>query len=428
MVVAAVVVAGQAAFARTQGGSASVPPSEKAATPESSAGEAGRERINTRLIENAASIQEREAELVTLEGNLKRLETEEQEKRGSLKERHAKIVTLLAALQRMGRNPPPVMATPRKDALEMVRSAMLLSAAFPELRDKALALGQDIEDLARVIAEAGAKRDQVKADLARLGDEKTRLSGLLAEKKEALKSWQPEIAEVGREMNAVSTQAADPNQLIDQATKVVTAKTGLGAYDAALRSGLGAPAPPAGKEAPPQTKGVEVAAVAPRPPSVVELAPIGGPRGDRAGRMKPARPFHLARAQLPLPAQGRRVIAFGDKTKGGKSSNGMVIETRVNAQITSPCDGWILYAGQFRSYGQLLIINAGDGYHVILAGLSQIDVQPGQFVLAAEPVGTMGGGPAGSRNQSETAVLYVEFRKDKHPIDPNPWWVAKVQQ
>jgi murein hydrolase activator len=98
--------------------------------------------------------------------------------------------------------------------------------------------------------------------------------------------------------------------------------------------------------------------------------------------------------------------------------------------VTSPCDGWIVYAGEFRSYGQLLIINAGGGYHVLLAGLSQIDVQPGQFVLAAEPVGTMNGWsmqaqPAAVNN---APVLYVEFRKDGTPIDPDPWWVSGHQK
>jgi murein hydrolase activator len=91
-----------------------------------------------------------------------------------------------------------------------------------------------------------------------------------------------------------------------------------------------------------------------------------------------------------------------------------------------------VYAGEFRSYGQLLIINAGDGYHILLAGMSQIDVQPGQFVLAAEPVGTMSGTPKTSPSAAQTnaPVLYVEFRKDGRPIDPDPWWVAgqeKVQ-
>ena len=93
-------------------------------------------------------------------------------------------------------------------------------------------------------------------------------------------------------------------------------------------------------------------------------------------------------------------------------------------------DGWIVYAGEFRSYGKLLIINAGGGYHVLLAGLSQIDVQPGQFVLGAEPVGTMSGWsqqvqPAAANS---APVLYIEFRKDGTPIDPDPWWVQGHQK
>jgi murein hydrolase activator len=79
-----------------------------------------------------------------------------------------------------------------------------------------------------------------------------------------------------------------------------------------------------------------------------------------------------------------------------------------------------------------LIINAGGGYHILLAGLSQIDAQPGQFVLAAEPVGTMSGSSVSAQPKSQTnsPVLYVEFRKDGRPIDPDPWWVEgqnKVQ-
>jgi septal ring factor EnvC (AmiA/AmiB activator) len=173
----------------------------------------------------------------------------------------------------------------------------------------------------------------------------------------------------------------------------------------------------------------------------VELAPGVSLVPGSPGRIKPAIAFNVAKGKLPMPAQGRRVLSFGEKTQYGGQSKGLVLETRHNAQVTSPCDGWIVYAGEFRSYGQLLIINAGGGYHVLVAGLSQIDVQPGQFVLAAEPVGTMSGVPrtaqittqvsAQDSAQTSSPVLYVEFRKDGQPIDPDPWWVAghqKVQE
>jgi septal ring factor EnvC (AmiA/AmiB activator) len=121
------------------------------------------------------------------------------------------------------------------------------------------------------------------------------------------------------------------------------------------------------------------------------------------------------------------VLTFGDTTANGRKSQGLVMETRHGAHITSPCDGWIVYAGEFRSYGQLLIINAGGGYHVLVAGLSHIDAQLGQFVLAGEPIGNMSAAPQG-RAQDNAPVLYVEFRKDGRPIDPTPWWHDEQQQ
>jgi len=141
------------------------------------------------------------------------------------------------------------------------------------------------------------------------------------------------------------------------------------------------------------------------------------------GRIKPAVPFGEARGLLPLPAQGRRVLTFGEKTQYGSQSRGLVLETRYGGQVVSPSEGWIVYAGEFRSYGQLVIINAGGGYHIFLAGLSQIDVQLGQFVLTGEPVGVMRAAAKSSTDAQDNApILYIEFRKDERPVDPDPWF------
>ena len=150
--------------------------------------------------------------------------------------------------------------------------------------------------------------------------------------------------------------------------------------------------------------------------------------GDRLamaspGRIQPAIAFEQARGRLMLPAQGRQIQGFGDRAQSGRS-DGIVIETRPGAQVVAPNDGWIMYAGEFRSYGQILIINGGGGYHVLLAGLSQINVQVGDFVLTGEPVGVMVAAPksASVKTQDTAPVLYVEFRKNQRPIDPGPWW------
>ena len=105
----------------------------------------------------------------------------------------------------------------------------------------------------------------------------------------------------------------------------------------------------------------------------------------------------------------------------------------VETQVTSPSDGWVVFSGNFRSYGQLLIINVGGGYHVLLAGLERISVELGQFVLTGEPVGVMGrdatlGHSFIASGPSDRPVLYVEFRKDGNSIDPTPWWASAEEK
>ena len=113
----------------------------------------------------------------------------------------------------------------------------------------------------------------------------------------------------------------------------------------------------------------------------------------------------------------------------GSTLKGISLQTREEARITAPADGWVVYAGEFRSYGQLLIINAGGGYHVLLAGMSRIDVSLGQFVLAGEPIAVMGNAaPPSQGDDSSRPVLYVEFRKDGRPIDPDPWWAEASEK
>jgi septal ring factor EnvC (AmiA/AmiB activator) len=120
-----------------------------------------------------------------------------------------------------------------------------------------------------------------------------------------------------------------------------------------------------------------------------------------------------------MPARGQLISRFDESTALGLSTKGIVIETRARAQIVAPFDGRIAFAGPFREYGLLLIIDHGEGYHTLLAGMGQIDVLLDQHVLAGEPVGVMGS-PGDEKPQ-----LYVELRKRGHPINPLPWLAAE---
>ena len=123
---------------------------------------------------------------------------------------------------------------------------------------------------------------------------------------------------------------------------------------------------------------------------------------------------------------------FGAPDGLGGSEKGLSIASRASAEVTAPCDGWVVYAGPLRSYGQLLILNAGGGYHVLLMGMQRISVDPGQFVLTGEPVAVMESGgqvaAAAATTTPSQPVLYIEFRKDGTPIDPGPWWATSESE
>lgn len=394
-----------------------------------------RERINARLLETADLIQKSEARLNDIEARLSELGEQERVVRGSLNQRQDDIAQLLAVLQRMGRNPPPVMVTKREDALEMVRSAMLLSAAFPGLRSQATELVGKLEELTRVTSEVRTERERLKAETQELNDARTRLSGLMAEKKTSLAERQAELAKVRTATVEMSRSVDNLRTLIanaDRAASKVNAQ--IDQHNARIEEAAARQAAEEADGEPSTVLEPEAGDTAATPDSgemeVAVLAPSAAGFGRAStGRIEPAIPFHLAKGKLPRPSAGRNILSFGQQTEYGGPSKGLVFETRYSAQITSPTDGWIVYAGEFRSYGQLLIINAGGGYHVLLAGLSRIDVEPGQFVLAAEPVGTMGEAPRVQRGAEDAKpVLYVEFRKDGRPIDPDPWWVKDPEK
>jgi murein hydrolase activator len=360
-------------------------------------------QLQGKLITAAKQVQEAEAKLTRSEGEIEELKKQEGKIRVALDENRAKIAQMLAVMQRMGREPPPVIMTERNDALRMVRSAMVLASFFPGFKEKADQLSETLNDLNVIIKKSQDEHIRFAAAETDFNRLKVEIDTLLKQKRDKL---QKNIAR----METLKTAAAKHSkavgnlgELLQRLDTEVADKSNLAAYEAELKQ-LG----PA----------IELK------PSVKTAAFVS------PGRLKPAMPFQKAKGTLPFPAQGQRLKSFGVKDEAGGKSEGIYVETRRAAQITSPSDGWVIYAGQFRTYGQLLIINAGGGYHILLAGLDQIYTSVGQFVLAGEPVAAMGQEPGLSvgSEQSRNPVLYIEFRKDARPVDPDPWWSEGVKE
>jgi murein hydrolase activator len=356
---------------------------------------ADRATLNQQLIDSAARVRDVEANIDTTQARLQPLDDREQVCQKSLDERRTAIVEILAALQRMGRQPPPALMVRPEDALQAVRTAIMLGAVVPEMRGQAEALAGDLTELVRVRKDIGAERERLSSDLDALARDQLRLNMLIDER-------QKKQAAAEQALDAQRQQAAELAHQVDNLKDLI----------AKLEQGLD----PATREARTQTRAIEEDATRP------DLAALKDP-----GRLAPAVAFSATRGHLRLPVNGVRIREFGASNGVGGTQKGLSIATHTGAEITAPCDGWVVYAGPFRSYGQLLILNAGGGYHVLLAGMERISVDLGQFVLTGEPVAAMGGGSqvsAAVTTGAKRPVLYVEFRKDGAPIDPSPWWAT----
>lgn len=341
--------------------------------------------LNDQLVKSAARVQGLEQSITDSEERLARGADNETRIRTSLAARRDVLIAVLSTAQRIGRQPPPALVVSPEDALKAVRSAVVIGAVLPEIRIEAEALQSDLDALVAERTRAAAERDRLRADAAAIAEERQRLTLLIDKKKAESEARSADLAAEKARAEELAKNARSLEELIAGMKKALPT----------ARSGSTAPTPSA-----PGT----------------------------ASRLGPAIAFADAKGRLVPPVRGVNLQSFGDDNGMGGVSQGQSIATRAGARVVSPADGRVVYAGPFRSYGQLLILDAGDDYHVVLAGMERIDVQLDQFVLTGEPVGVMGNqrlASAAAMDASVTQpVLYVEFRKGGTSIDPSPWWVA----
>lgn len=356
--------------------------------------------ITAALIQAAKTEKKLGEDIEEIGGRLQGLRQQQDGIRQSLDARRDVLAEVLGALQRIGLNPPPALLVKPEDALSSVRSAILLGAVVPELRSETEILLADLKELSRVAASIEAERGRLTATVAEQVTEKERLNLLLHAKDRLRGESESALAAETRKSEELAAKADSLNDLISSLEKeIVDARS---------------------------TEEKARRAEAERQRREAALAAMPVPENNR---LVETAPFSLMQGKLALPAAGRVTRRFGSDDSNGGVMLGDTVATQSGAIVTAPADGSVLYAGPFRSYGQLLILNAGDGYHVVLAGMGRISVATGQSVLAGEPVGAMGEARVASASAngigSAGPELYVEFRKDGKPVDPAPWWAAR---
>jgi septal ring factor EnvC (AmiA/AmiB activator) len=317
-----------------------------------------------------------------LEQRLLELEHQEQLKSEKMTQRKAQLASTLAALQRIARMPAVTLIAIPQSPDKTIRSAILLRAAVPELQRDATALGDDLRTLS-------ALRNRISADKASLADslqwlntERKALAALTADKITLLKSMKSAEKTAAQKSAKLSAWAGSLRELLDKLSK----RPRESVPETALRRPDLKPPPSAQTAAPRLTLK--------RP----------GPKQASIG------PVTISRGALPAP--GRIVTAFGQKMQNGTFSKGISIITRAAAPVVAPVPGRIVFAGRFRGYGNLVILELSDRGHALISGMSRISAQIGDEVLVGEPLGEM------TPSTRAAPKLYFELRKRGRPINP----------
>ncbi len=310
-------------------------------------------------------------------------------KRAALRREDAGRQLVLAALLRMSGNEPAFLVALPGRPLDNAQGALAFRAMERELQRRSAMLTAALEDLKGVRAAAEEARRRAAAELAALADETQRIERMLIESADDQRRAAGERKKLAEQAEKLNAEARDNEELIAALVKQRQAR------EEAERRGRDEAAKKAADE--------RLLASVPAP-----AQPAERPRDLRQGPP--------ARGGMTNPVSGRIVRNFGQTDGAGSASKGLVFGAEARTRVVAPYDGQVVYAGPFRGYGRILIIEHGGGYHTLLSGLGRIDCAVGQWVLAGEPVAVMG--------EQSGAGLYVELRRDGQPVNPLPWLAA----
>lgn len=300
------------------------------------------------------------------------------------------MASTLGAMQRLSVQKTSVVAFKPGDALDTLRTTSLLRVILPDLKNRADILQGDLSELNNVRDDIIQQNIELKNELTKLVISNSEIDELLDKRVARQKDLELSTQQEREKLKSFAENAEDLQDLIGKIEKEI-----------ALREEAARIAQENLRNKPTSETGSVARTIVPMP----------------QGSMS----FASAKGNLPLPARGAINQVYNQLLSTGQRSKGITVDTRAGATVIAPHEGRVVFAGDFRSYGQLLIIAHGEGYHTLLAGMENINGIVGQWILKGEPVGQMS---AVTNMSNSRQKLYVELREKGKPINPLPWIVA----
>ncbi|QLC24976.1 peptidoglycan DD-metalloendopeptidase family protein [Parasphingopyxis algicola] len=319
----------------------------------------------------AAQVQAAEADLTAAQSRIRLIERLRAEQRARLADRQGAIIGLTAALQTMARRPPALALVHQGSISDLVHIRSLFATTLPIVRERT----------------AGLRAEVVRGSNLRL--QADRAVAVLEQRQEDLEERRVQLAELEQGSRAQARQ-------LQRSAMIESDRVLALGEDARDIRGL-------------MEELDRQAAVR------ADLMALPGPRlrpaqpGEaRAPTQQTARRDTSRRPPYRLPVMGEVVEGLGEVSDAGVRSRGLTIATQPRAQVIAPTAGRVSYAGDFRGYGRIVIIDHSGGWTTLITDLASISVQVGEVVQQGAPIGRTG---------TERPTVTVELRRSGQPVD-----------
>lgn len=318
------------------------------------------EQTRKNLADVALSVRRNEAHLNDLNDRIAKLGQEQQDLSLDLKENYGSIASLILALERIRRIPPEALIIKPGAPYETAQTALLLKGTLPAVYNQANELSAKLNRLAEIQKDLKSDRVDSLKTKKNLESKQTEMAALMKKREQLYSRTKRSLSASEKSLGTLAAQAKSMQDLIARLQEENRRAREL---------------------------------------------------NRRNERSDPPMPDF---GPGVLPVNGRVIMAYGQRDEIGAKSNGLRIESRPSALVTSPIGGIVRYDGPFKNYGNILIIEHKGGYHSLIAGLETVNVHTGQAINAGEPIGKLP--KTSSRGGNPT--LYYELRYKGETIDP----------
>lgn len=365
--------------------SAAMLQAQRAALSKAAAAAADEQRLGAERVIAAAALRQTETAADEAADKVAALSQRRTELQTEMAQRSAEMAPFLPIIQRLALYPAETLLAVPMPAERAVRGILVLGGLTRKLEQDAIVLRTEQQTLASLSTELNEAIPVLAARQA----EQARQAAALDQKIDAARALR---------QSAEGEAAEQARRAAVEASRATSLRAAIARLDA------------------------ERAATEARLAAEERKAKTATARADIKVRQEAAARPTGSFSTLVSPVAGTVVHFFGDTVDGG-AAPGMTYQVPPSARVVAPCGGRVVYSGPFRSFGLLVILDCGSGWHVVLSGFDRLDAALGQSVQAGEPIGAMPGWDPLAILHRPTLML--ELRRAGQPVNPSPFLRAQ---